>query len=1329
MLTGPNKAHVPVNNGQNAICSDCHNTSAWIPAVFDHGKVSGVCLTCHNGTMAISKGKLTTKPPTHIPTQLGCENCHITTTWKTSLFDHTQIGATTCVTCHDGVQATGKQNATITHIPASNDCVACHTTKVWSPIVFDASKHALVSANCADCHNGTQAISTGKLVSKPTPHLVTSANCSDCHKSFTTWVTAFDHSTISAGTTCVSCHNGTIAHGKSFAKVSHIPSTDNCVDCHVSTAWLPINFDAAKHALVSPTCLNCHNGTQGISTGTLKSKASHPNHIPTTANCADCHTSFSTWVTTFNHANIGTATCASCHDGKVATGKPIKHVPASALCQNCHNTTVWLPVILPFNHADSGVVGQACEKCHDNINATGKDAKHILTSTAACASCHKSTVTWATVDAGFHAFVVGSCFSCHDAAHSTATKPITGKDIAHFATTNLCENCHVANNTSWKPAKVFDHTQTAATCLTCHDGAHSVSSGPVVGKILKHVPTSNDCALCHSSTTTFATWSFKHSDSVVYATACVTCHDGQFPGVVARSKAATNPKAPAHTAAFNICGSCHTTIAFVPAHFDHTAVLSAGTACATCHDTGKSNAVVRPANHIAIIGGQPDCVQCHNTATWVTNAKPDHSTFTAATNCFSCHNNTAAKGKGPTHFATDNTCGACHNSTSFVPATAFDHTHVTSVTPCVTCHDGAHAPALGKASFPAHLKTSNSCELCHSGFTSWVTTKFDHADTVVAAATCVSCHDGAHAPAISRLPTHIASTTNCSNCHNTTNKGFIPAIAVDHTQVTGTCNSCHDGAHSISTGPVLGKGAKHVMTTVLCESCHNTTNKGFIPSIAVDHTQVVGTCFSCHDAAHTVSTGPVLGKDAKHLITTNNCINCHNTTKFQPGLKPRQTDHTQVIGTCVSCHDGAHSISTGFVIGKLQGPNGTHLPTANTCELCHSTTSFIPALAFDHTGVKAGTCFTCHNNVQATGKNATHMATNNTCDDCHINFTTWKPVAPSAFKHTSAIGACFTCHNGALKISTGTVTAKSANHIATSTTCDACHKTTVNWAVTSLQVDHTQVTGSCVSCHASGKKLSLSGGAVSFKNPATHLTTTDSCIVCHAAGGRPWAPVIAFDHTQALGACFTCHNGSHKTSKGTVTPKDAAHLNTSNTCESCHVTTNWSVTNHLKFDHGQANGTCASCHDGTHRMATSNVVLDFKGSIKPPHFITTQDCAICHTTTSPTWTPILNYTHSSPAYVLHYFGTTAATCITCHKQNNEKIAYLQPGLFPNCASCHSNKYSPDPHNKYGNVRYTFTELKDCTGACHIYTDATLTKIQTSRPTNTKHRPMSSSWNG
>ena len=45
----------------------------------------------------------------------------------------------------------------------------------------------------------------------------------------------------------------------------------------------------------------------------------------------------------------------------------------------------------------------------------------------------------------------------------------------------------------------------------------------------------------------------------------------------------------------------------------------------------------------------------------------------------------------------------------------------------------------------------------------------------------------------------------------------------------------------------------------------------------------------------------------------------------------------------------------------------------------------------------------------------------------------------------------------------------------------------------------------------------------------------------------------------------------------------------------------------------------------------------------------------------------------------------------------------------------------DPHKKFENpdTKYNVSELRDCSGACHIYTDSSLTTIEKTR--NSEHR--------
>lgn len=65
----------------------------------------------------------------------------------------------------------------------------------------------------------------------------------------------------------------------------------------------------------------------------------------------------------------------------------------------------------------------------------------------------------------------------------------------------------------------------------------------------------------------------------------------------------------------------------------------------------------------------------------------------------------------------------------------------------------------------------------------------------------------------------------------------------------------------------------------------------------------------------------------------------------------------------------------------------------------------------------------------------------------------------------------------------------------------------------------------------------------------------------------------------------------------------------------------------------------------------------------------------------------------------------------------EQPIYPNAAFQPDCAGCHTNDYRPGPHKKYENpdTPYTVAELRDCAGACHIYTDSSLTVINEARP--------------
>jgi hypothetical protein len=136
------------------------------------------------------------------------------------------------------------------------------------------------------------------------------------------------------------------------------------------------------------------------------------------------------------------------------------------------------------------------------------------------------------------------------------------------------------------------------------------------------------------------------------------------------------------------------------------------------------------------------------------------------------------------------------------------------------------------------------------------------------------------------------------------------------------------------------------------------------------------------------------------------------------------------------------------------------------------------------------------------------------------------------------------------------------------------------------------------------------------------------------------------------------------------------------------------------MDHTGITAGCSTCHNGA--TATGKPAT---------HFVTTQPCESCHRTTA--WSTV-SYRHVSPTYPDH---GTRVTCSSCHTSNAQTVPWKFAAYKPDCAGCHAGNYKPGPHKKYekpSTVNYTVAELRDCSGACHIYTDSSLTTIKTRR---------------
>ena len=592
-------------------CSDCHSTTNWLNATFNHTLYTNFPLTGAHATVP-------------------CAQCHVNNNYTTL--------PTNCYGCHQPDFA-GTTNPPHVAAQFPTDCSLCHTTTNWTNSTFNhASVFPLLGAHatlaCAQCHVNNN------YTTLPT-------DCYGCHRADFTGTTNPNHVTSGFPTTCATCHSttawvpATFNHDNTAFPLTGAHVTVPCAQCHVNN----------NYTTLPTTCYGCH---QADFTGTT-----NPGHVAANfpTDCTLCHTTANWTNATFNHASVfpltgahATVPCAQCHVNNnyttlpttcfgchqpdyVATTNP-NHTAASfpVTCDTCHSTTNWTNV--NFNHATYAnypLTGAhatlTCVQCHLNNNYTS-------TSTA-CYSCHQADFNGTTspnhVASGFPT----DCSICHTTTawnpssfnHNNTAFPLTG---AH--TTLACTSCHTNNNFTTLPTNCYgchtadwngttDPNHAAAgfptTCDTCHTttawtGAtfnHNNTPFPLTG-----AHTTVDCIKCHINNVFAGT-----------PTDCYSCHQADFTST-------TNPN---HVTAGwpTTCTTCHTTTAWLPATLPasyHTFFPlthgNANSVCATCHTNSSDYSVFQ-------------CTGCH-AATATNSAHRGVSGYVYnSVNCYACHKN------------------------------------------------------------------------------------------------------------------------------------------------------------------------------------------------------------------------------------------------------------------------------------------------------------------------------------------------------------------------------------------------------------------------------------------------------------------------------------------------------------------------------------------------------------------------------------------------------------------------------------------------------------------------------------------------------------------
>jgi NMD protein affecting ribosome stability and mRNA decay len=782
--TNPN--HVTSNFPQT--CEQCHTTSNWTGATFNHNLTNFPLTGMH------------TVPPRQ------CTDCHVNNNYT--------ITNTTCVSCHlTDFQGTNNPNHVTSNFPQT--CEQCHDTTNWMDATFNHSTtgfaltglHTVPPRACSDCHNSQ--------FGGPSGYSITSGACVTCHLKDFQGTTNPNHVTSGFAQTCDICHStagwipATFDHATSGFPLTGAHATTPCASCHVNNNYSitdtscvschQTDFNGATspvpHTGFPTTCQQCHDTvawTDGKFDHSTTGFALTGLHTVPPRLCTDCHVN--------NNYNLTSTTCVSCHLSDFNTTTNPNHVTANfpQTCDTCHDTTNWMDAT--FNHSSTGftltgmhtVPPRACTDCHVNNN-------YALNSTA-CVTCHLKDFQGTTSPNHVTANFPQTCDTCHDTTSwldSTFNHTSTGFTLtgAHTVPPRACTDCHVNNN----------YALNSTACVTCHLKDYQGTTNP--NHVTANFP--QTCDTCHD-TTVWTDATFNHASTGFTLTG-------------------------AHTTPPRLCTDCH-----VNNNYNLTS-----TACVTCHQTDYNNATT-PVAHAAA-GFPTTCDSCHDTVLW-TDGKFDHSTtgFTLtnshtvpprlctdchvsnnyslnSTLCYSCHSKDYAGTTNPAHASAGfpTTCETCHDTSVWTDST-FNHnntafplvgTHTT--TPCASCHvNSNYAGTLPTTCIGCHQTDYNgTANPPHSAA----------ANTAFFPTTCLNCHlstlidwTGANFPhsTYTQFPiTHGNAGGVCSTCHTT-----LTSLAVFQ------CTGCHgnNNASNFQHPNVNG----YVYNSPNCYQCHASGGGG-----------------------------------------------------------------------------------------------------------------------------------------------------------------------------------------------------------------------------------------------------------------------------------------------------------------------------------------------------------------------------------------------------------------------------------------------------------------------------------------------------------------------
>ncbi len=222
-------------------CSQCHTTTNWAGATFNHSSTGFALTGAH--------------------TALACNLCHVSNNFS--------LTSGACYPCHVATY-NSTMNPNHAQLGYPQDCSMCHSTTDWTSSTFNHSttsfpltgKHATTA--CAQCHVG------GKFAGTPT-------DCYSCHATEYNSTTNPNHAAAGFPKTCNTCHSFTDWTGATFTHTwfptNHGNANGVCSTCHTNSNDYSIFSCTGCH--LKPQTDNNHSGVR--------------NYVYNSVNCYSCH--------------------------------------------------------------------------------------------------------------------------------------------------------------------------------------------------------------------------------------------------------------------------------------------------------------------------------------------------------------------------------------------------------------------------------------------------------------------------------------------------------------------------------------------------------------------------------------------------------------------------------------------------------------------------------------------------------------------------------------------------------------------------------------------------------------------------------------------------------------------------------------------------------------------------------------------------------------------------------------------------------------------------------------------------------------------------------